>query len=117
LGKSPSPAPAGGTGGAVKEGDFKTGDVANLFDRVNEGWNESVKRYTTPGTSVNGHVEPQDRRCQENRGLCGPHRAGTAIPDGKLNIVGLDLIGEAEMLRMWTLKEGQPLNPDYPDHF
>ena len=21
------------------------------------------------------------------------------------------------MLRMWTLKEGKPLNPDYPDYF
>ena len=36
---------------------------------------------------------------------------------GKLNLVGLDLIGEAEMLRIWTLKEGKPLDPDYPDYF
>ena len=36
---------------------------------------------------------------------------------GKLTIVGLDLNGEAEITRIWTLKEGKTLNPEYPDHF
>lgn len=36
---------------------------------------------------------------------------------GKLSIRGLDLIAEAAVRRMWTLKPGQPFNADYPDHF
>jgi hypothetical protein len=36
---------------------------------------------------------------------------------GKLNIVGLDLNGEFEIKRIWTMKEGGPFNADYPDLF
>jgi outer membrane protein insertion porin family len=36
---------------------------------------------------------------------------------GKLTIVGLDLDGEAEMRRIWGMKEGRPFNPDYPQQF
>ena len=35
----------------------------------------------------------------------------------QLNIVGLDIISEPEIRKMWGLKEGKPFNPDYPDHF
>ena len=36
---------------------------------------------------------------------------------GKLTLTGLDLEGEAAMKRIWTLKEGAPFNPEYPDRF
>jgi hypothetical protein len=36
---------------------------------------------------------------------------------GKLNIVGLDLNGEFEIKRIWTMKEGGPFNADYPELF
>ncbi len=36
---------------------------------------------------------------------------------GKLNIVGLDLEGDAAVKKMWALKEGKPFNPEYPDQF
>jgi outer membrane translocation and assembly module TamA len=36
---------------------------------------------------------------------------------GKLTINGLDIEGENEMLRIWTMKTGNPFDPDYPDHF
>jgi len=36
---------------------------------------------------------------------------------GKLIIEGLDLIAEAAIRRMWTLKPGQPFRADYPDYF
>jgi outer membrane protein assembly factor BamA len=42
---------------------------------------------------------------------------GAQYTMGKLTIVGLDLNGEAEITRIWTLKEGKTLNPEYPDHF
>ena len=42
---------------------------------------------------------------------------GPLFTMGKLEIKGLDLDGEAEIIRIWTLKEGKPFNPDYPDFF
>jgi hypothetical protein len=36
---------------------------------------------------------------------------------GKLTVVGLDLNGEAEINRIWTIKEGKPFDAEYPDHF
>jgi hypothetical protein len=36
---------------------------------------------------------------------------------GKLKLVGLDLDSEAEVNRIWTMKEGKTFNPDYPDYF
>ena len=36
---------------------------------------------------------------------------------GQLTIAGLDLNGEFEVKRIWTMKEGKPFNPEYPDFF
>jgi outer membrane translocation and assembly module TamA len=36
---------------------------------------------------------------------------------GKLDIEGLDLNGEAEMRRIWSIKRGTPFDPDYPAQF
>jgi hypothetical protein len=36
---------------------------------------------------------------------------------GKLTVVGLDLNGEAEIRRIWALKEGKPFNSEYPASF
>lgn len=35
----------------------------------------------------------------------------------KLEIIGLDLISEPEVRKLWGLQPGKPFNPDYPDHF
>jgi hypothetical protein len=36
---------------------------------------------------------------------------------GKLDVKGLDLNAEAEIRRLWNLKEGRPFNSSYPDYF
>lgn len=36
---------------------------------------------------------------------------------GKLDIVGLDLVSEPEIRKMWGLAPGKPFNADYPEHF
>jgi len=36
---------------------------------------------------------------------------------GKLTYQGLDLFGEAEIKRIWTMKSGEPYNGEYPDLF
>jgi outer membrane protein insertion porin family len=36
---------------------------------------------------------------------------------GKLEFVGLDIVTEPEIQKMWGLVPGRPFNPEYPDHF
>jgi outer membrane protein insertion porin family len=36
---------------------------------------------------------------------------------GKLDIVGLDVVTEPEVRKMWGLAPGHPFNVEYPDHF
>jgi len=36
---------------------------------------------------------------------------------GKVNIVGLDLVSEPEIRKMWGIAPGRPFNVEYPDHF
>jgi len=36
---------------------------------------------------------------------------------GKLDIVGLDIVTEPEIRKMWGLEPGRPFNVEYPDHF
>jgi outer membrane protein insertion porin family len=101
----------------LKDGDFKTGDVAN-FDRVNEGLERIRKAVRHAGfLQVKVTSERKIDDAQKTVDVAVRIEPGPRFVMGKLNLVGLDLIGEAEMLRMWTLKEGQPLNPDYPDYF
>ena len=43
--------------------------------------------------------------------------AGEQYVMGKLTVVGLDLNGEAEINRIWIIKEGKPFDAEYPDYF
>jgi outer membrane protein assembly factor BamA len=36
---------------------------------------------------------------------------------GKVNIVGLDLVSEPEIRKMWGIAPGRPFDVEYPDHF
>jgi outer membrane translocation and assembly module TamA len=36
---------------------------------------------------------------------------------GKLDMVGLDIVSEPEIRKMWGLAPGRPFNPEYPSHF
>jgi outer membrane protein assembly factor BamA len=101
----------------LKDGDFKTGDVAN-FDRVNEGLERIRKAVRHAGfLQVKVTSERKIDDAKKTVDVAVHIEAGPQYVMGKLNLVGLDLVGEAEMLRIWTLKEGKPLNPDYPDYF
>jgi outer membrane protein insertion porin family len=42
---------------------------------------------------------------------------GPQFTQGKLDIVGLDLVSEPVIRKMWGLQPGKPFNVDYPDHF
>ena len=101
----------------LKAGDVPTGEAAN-FDRVSEGLERMRKALLHAGfmeaklttsraiddakkeVAVTVHVDP-----------------GPLFTMGKFTITGLDLDGEAEVRRIWAIKEGKPFDADYPQLF
>jgi outer membrane protein insertion porin family len=101
----------------LKAGDFKTGDVAN-YDKVNEGLEKirkAVRRAGYLDAKVTSDRDIDDDQQKVN--VTVRVDAGAQFSMGALHIVGLDLEGEAEIKRMWTMKFGKPFNPEYPDFF
>jgi outer membrane protein insertion porin family len=101
----------------LKAGDFKTGDVAN-FDRVNEGL-ERIRLALRHAGYMQAKVTMARKIDDEKKVADVTVRvdAGPQFTMAKLTLVGLDLDGEAEMRRIWSIKEGKPFNPDYPELF
>jgi outer membrane protein insertion porin family len=101
----------------LKEGDFKTGDVAN-FDRVSDGL-ERIRKAVRRAGYLQAKVT-SDRKIDDAKKVVdvAVHIApGPLYVMGKLDIAGLPLDGEAEIRRIWMLKEGKALDPEYPDYF
>jgi outer membrane protein insertion porin family len=110
----PTPLPADELLGA---GEFKTDDIAD-FDKINEGVDRMKKALRHAGY-LNADVISR-RAIDDDKRLVSLTlwvEAGTQFTMHKLTIVGLDLDGEAEINRIWTMKPGKPFNPDYPDMF
>jgi outer membrane protein assembly factor BamA len=101
----------------LRAGEFKTGELAN-FDKVNEGL-DRVKKALKHAGYMNADVTARRTMDDDKRvvALTLWVEAGTQFTMRKLTIVGLDLDGEAEINRIWTMKPGKPYNPDYPDLF
>jgi outer membrane protein insertion porin family len=101
----------------MKAGDFKTGDVANI-DLVNEGV-ERIRKAVKRAGYIESTVGTT-RRIDEGKktvNIAVHIDAGPQFTMGKLNLVGLDLEGEAEIKRMWGLKLGSAFDAQYPDLF
>jgi len=101
----------------LKAGDFKTGDVANI-DRVSQGL-ERIRLALRHAGYLEAKVTT-DRKLDNDKkavDLAVHIDAGPQFTMGKLNIVGLDLNGEFEIKRIWSMKEGGPFNADYPELF
>jgi outer membrane protein insertion porin family len=101
----------------LKAGDFKTGDLANM-ERVNQGL-ERIRKAVARAGYINAKVTSDHKIDDEKKAvdvtvLIDP---GQQFTMGKLNVVGLDLEGEAAMKRIWGLQFGKPFNPEYPDQF
>ena len=101
----------------LNAGDFKTGELAN-FDKVNEGL-DRVKKALRHAGYMNAEVTARRLMDDDKRivSLTLWVDAGELFTMRKLTIVGLDLDGEAEITRIWTMKTGKPFNPDYPEFF
>jgi len=101
----------------LKAGDFKTGDISNL-QRVTEGL-ERIRLVVRRSGYLQAKVT-SERKIEDTKktvDIAVHIEAGPQFTMGKLNIVGLDLNAEAEMRRIWGVKEGKPFNPEYPEQF
>jgi outer membrane protein insertion porin family len=101
----------------LKTGNFKTGDIAN-FEIVQQGLERirnALRRsgYLNAQTAVERKIDDARKTVDLNVRI----DEGAQYTFGSLEIVGLDLHGEAAVRRMWTPKPGKPFNADYPDHF
>ena len=101
----------------IKAGEFKTGETAN-FDRVNDGL-EKIRKTLRHAGYMQADVTFRRRIDDDHRkvDLTLWVTPGSQYMMGKLTVKGLDLDGEAEINRIWTMKPGKPFNPDYPDLF
>jgi outer membrane protein assembly factor BamA len=111
-GPTPIPAPE-----LVKAGEFKSGDV-NVREHLSEGI-ERMKKTVRRAGYLDAQVF-SDRKIDDGKHVVNVAvrvDAGPLYHMGRLTINGLDLSGEAEMKRVWTMREGQVFNPEYPDLF
>jgi outer membrane protein insertion porin family len=101
----------------LRDIDVKTGDVAN-FDKVDQGL-ETMRKALRREGYLNAKITA-DRVVDDGHESVDAvvHvEAGPQFTMGKLTVAGLDLEGEAEVFRIWTMKMGKPFNPEYPDYF
>jgi outer membrane protein assembly factor BamA len=96
---------------------IRTGDLAN-FSRVNEEL-ERIRNARRRAGYLNVQVaaDRDVHEAEKTVDVAARIDAGPLYVMGKLDIVGLDLTGEAEMRRIWSLKRGSPFDPDYPAQF
>jgi outer membrane protein insertion porin family len=110
----PTPIPADQL---LAEGDFKPGDIDNS-DLVAAGLDRIRKLVHRAGYL---DVKVTSKRFVDDAKKTADIEvsidAGPQYLMGKLTLIGLDLEGEAEIRRIWTLKEDKPFNSEYPDHF
>jgi outer membrane protein assembly factor BamA len=101
----------------LKEADLKTGDVAD-YEKVNKGA-EAMRKASRHAGYLDAKVVAHHKIDDGKKAVDVTYYidAGPLYSMGKLKIAGLDLEGEAEIKRIWTLTEGKPFNPEYPDFF
>ena len=97
--------------------EWHKGDTAN-FTRVEASLAKIRQRQRTQGylraeTSVARDIHDDDRTIN----LTVHIERGPQFTLGKLDIQGLDLIGEPAIRKMWKIEPGQPFQDGYPESF
>jgi outer membrane protein insertion porin family len=100
-----------------KSDDWHKGDTAN-FTRIEASLAKIRQRERTQGylradTKVVREIHDQDHTVN----LTVNVDRGTQFTLGKLDIQGLDLIGEPAIRKMWKIEPGQPFQDGYPEAF
>ena len=108
-------APAAAT--LVKEAKFKTGEPAN-FTEIEEAV-ERIRAIVRRGGYI--LVKPETERMIDDKekkvDLVIHVDRGAMYSFGKLNIEGLDIIGEPQIRKLWAMKPGAPFDGEYPALF
>ena len=101
----------------VKEAKFKTGEPAN-FTEIEEGV-ERIRAIVRRGGYI--LVKPETERMIDDKekkvDLVIHVDRGAMYSFGKLNIEGLDIIGEPQIRKLWAMKPGAPFDGEYPALF
>ncbi len=110
----PSPLPEGQL---LHEADIKTGDIAN-FDLIAEGRDRVKTAVRRAGyLDVKVSIDREFDDAKKTADVTFRIDSGPLYSMGKLSIKGLDLDGEAEMKRIWKLKQAMPSIPNTPSIF
>jgi outer membrane protein insertion porin family len=96
---------------------WKTDEVAN-FDEIKAGIGRIERRYRTTGyLHVSSKVDRTLHDQEHTVDLVVTIQSGAQFTFGKLDVKGLDLIGEPAIRKMWGEKGGKPFDPEFPDAF
>jgi outer membrane protein insertion porin family len=100
-----------------KSADWRKGEIAN-FDHIEQGLNKIKQRQRAQGylhadTRVVREIRDQDHIVN----LVINIDRGPQFTLGKLDIQGLDVIGEPAVRKMWKIEPGQPYQDGYPEAF
>jgi outer membrane protein insertion porin family len=97
--------------------NLQPNDVAN-FDDVNAALEKIYARFRTKGyLRVTGKAD-RDIDDKEHRvSVTLAIDPGAQFKMGKLEIVGLDILSEPPIRKVWSIQPGAPFEPQYPDAF
>jgi outer membrane protein insertion porin family len=88
------------------------------FDDVKTAQQHIAERLHREGyLHVTSEVKRNPNDTEHTINLTFQITLGPQFTQGKLDIVGLDLVSEPVIRKMWGLPPGKPFNIDYPDHF
>jgi outer membrane protein insertion porin family len=100
-----------------KLANLKTDQPVN-FDDVKTAQQHIAERLRRDGfLHATSEVRRNPNDTEHTIGLTFQITPGPQFTQGKLDIVGLDLVSEPVIRKMWGLPPGKPFNIDYPDHF
>lgn len=101
----------------LKAANLKTGDVAN-FDAVSAAIDAIQKDLRKEGYMRSHTVAARTPHEQEKTvDINFTSTLGVRFHMAKLNITGLDVVSEPAIRKLWSMKEGDPYNADYPQFF
>jgi len=100
-----------------KLANLKTEQPVN-FDEVKAAQQRIEQRLRREGyLRVTSEIRRDLHNTEHTVDLTYQITPGPQFSQGKLDIVGLDLVSEPVIRKMWGLQPGKPFNVEYPDHF
>lgn len=96
---------------------LKTGGTVN-FDEINQGLDRIKTELRREGyMEVQGSTDRVIDDKAHAVDVVMQFETGPVFIMGKLEIKGLDLVGEPAVRKLWGVQEGKPFNAKYPDYF